>query len=231
MDVKDKVVIVTGASQGIGLAASRLLSKLGAKVVLAARSEDLLKKLEQEIPNSFAIVTDIRKTSDIKNLVDKTVEKFGRIDILVNNAGQGTYGNVENINIEHFKEIMELNVFGALEMMQAVVPIMKNQKEGVIVNISSGLTKMYVPGVAAYSSTKYALSAISFIARKELAKDNIVVSVVTPTLTETNFGKNSAGEKPNFSFSKKDVPNIDSPEKVADKIIEAIKTGQEEIVL
>src|ERR1035437_5963250 len=100
MNVKDKVAIITGASGGIGLAVAKAFSNKGAKVVLAARSVDKLKKLESEIPNSYAVPTDMRKIDDIKNLVQQKKEKFGRVDILVNNAGQGMSSSVEKINLE-----------------------------------------------------------------------------------------------------------------------------------
>src|SRR2546429_4322988 len=115
MEIKGKVIIITGASQGIGLAAAKHLSKSGARVVLAARSADIIDKLEKELPDSLAVVTDMRKKEDIKELIDKTIKKYGRIDVLINNAGQGMYGPVENIDLGHYRQIMELNVYSALE--------------------------------------------------------------------------------------------------------------------
>lgn len=236
MEPKDKVIIVTGASQGIGLAAARLLGTLGAKVVLAARSTDVLKKLETEIKGSLAVVTDMRQTKDIENLVKKTMEKFGRIDILVNNAGQGLYAPLEKVNIEQYKQIMELNVFSVVEMMQAVVPIMKKQTSGVIINVSSMLAKMYIPRLSAYASTKYALNAISFTARQELEPFGITVSTVSPKMTATNFGKNSLGvgreaNLQNNEQNNRPRPPIDTPEQVAEKIVEAIRTGAQDVTL
>jgi len=140
MDIKGKVVIVTGASQGIGLATAKLLSEKGAKIVLAARSEDLIKNLENELPDSYAIKTDVTKEEDVKNLVRKTIERFGRIDILINVAGQGIHGlSVEKTNIEEYRKVMDLNVFSVVRMMQEVIPHMRKQGEGMIINISSML--------------------------------------------------------------------------------------------
>jgi short-subunit dehydrogenase len=231
MEIKDKVVIITGASRGIGLATARHLSELGAKIVLASRSADVIKRLESELPESLAVVTDMREPEDIKNLIDKTMEKYQRIDILINNAGQGMYGGVEHIEIEKYEEIMELNVYSIVRAMKLVIPIMRKQGKGMIVNISSGTSRMYLPYVGAYSSTKYALNAISFIARKELEKDGIIVSLVFPRITATKFAENAIGRRPDFSARLGGAPPIDPPERVAEKIEEIIKSEEAEISL
>jgi short-subunit dehydrogenase len=226
MDIKNKIIIVTGASQGIGLETAKLLANQEATVVLAARSADILKKLEQEIPGSFAIPTDMRDPSAIKNLIEKTIEKFWRIDILINNAGQGMYGPVESIDILKYKEIMELNVYGVLQAMQTVIPIMRKQGGGMILNISSKVSKNYFPNLAAYASTKYALNALSLTARAELAKDHIIVCVMHPKMTATNFGKNSIRVEEFRTARPGDRPDmqIDTPEQVAKKIIDLIRS-------
>jgi len=227
MEIKNKVIIITGASKGIGRATAKLLAARGGKVVLAARSTDLINELEKELPNSLAVTTDMRKLEDIINLTNKTIEKFGRIDILINNAGQGMSGLVENIDIEQYQSIMELNVYGVLRAMQAVIGSMRAQGGGIILNVSSGVTKLYIPNLAAYSSTKYALNALSFIARQELAKDNIIVSVLHPGMTASNFYENMIGGSPDFG--SRELPPMDSSEKVAEKIAELIKSEEAEL--
>ena len=227
MEIKNKVIIVTGASQGIGKATAKLLSSLGAAVVLAARSKEKIEAMQKELPNSFAIVTDMRKAEDIKNLIGKTLEKYGHIDILINNAGQGMGGPVENIDIEKYKSIMELNVYGVLRAMQEVIVPMRKQGGGMILNVSSGVTKRYIPGIAAYSSTKYALNAVSLIAREELAQDNIIVSLVHPNMTASNFYENMVGGLPDFG--DREMPPMDSNEKVAEKIVELIGSEEAEL--
>jgi len=142
MDIKDKVVIVTGASMGIGEATARALAREGALVVLAARSEEALEKLADELPRSLVVRTDMMREADITNLVQKTMDEFGRVDVLVNNAGQGLYGAVENVNIDDYRKIFELNVIGPLRAMHAVIPIMRKQGGGSIVNISSLVSKI-----------------------------------------------------------------------------------------
>jgi short-subunit dehydrogenase len=230
MEIKNKVIIVTGASAGIGLAVARLLHQHGAKVVLAARSKDALETLQSELPESLAVPTDKTKPVDIKRLVLIAQEKFGRIDILINNAGQGLYAPIERIDMAAYRSIMELNVFAVLEAMQAVIPIMREQKDphgGMILNISSMVSKNYYPGLAAYASTKYALNALSLTAREELKPEGIVVGVFHPKMTATDFGKNSVGEKYESSAGRPGM-KVDTAEDVAIQILEQIKSEDAE---
>ena len=124
MDVKDKVAIVTGASSGIGLATAKLLSERGAKVVLSARTFSVLKRTSENLPDSFPVKADMTKTADIKRMVNKTVEHFGRIDILVNNAGRGFFAPVEQIDPAKYRYILELNLVAPVIAMQQVIPVM-----------------------------------------------------------------------------------------------------------
>jgi short-subunit dehydrogenase len=227
MQIKDKVIIVTGASAGIGLATARLLGAHGAKVVLAARSKEALDTLANGIPGSLAVPTDMTKPADIKNLIDTAKEKYGRIDILINNAGQGLHAPFERIDMAAYRSIMELNVFAVVEAMQAVIPIMREEKAGMILNISSMVSKNYYPGLAAYASTKYALNALSLTAREELKGDGIVVSVFHPKMTATDFGKNSIGEKYD-SHAGRPGMTVDTPEQVAEAILAQLESEDAE---
>jgi len=232
MEIKDKVIIVTGASQGIGMEIVKYLTKYGALLALAARSMDLLNEIAAKLPRAIAVQTDMRKPADIQNLIDLTLKTYGRIDILINNAGQGMQGTVENTKIEEYQDIIDLNVFGALRAMQAVIPHMRKQGGGMILNVSSGVTKRYIPGVAAYASTKYALNALSFTARMELEKDKIIVSVIHPRVTSSNFYKNLRASQGLTleEMAKRGAP-IDAPEKVAENIIELINSEEAELVM
>ncbi|MEO6907015.1 MAG: SDR family NAD(P)-dependent oxidoreductase, partial [Abditibacteriaceae bacterium] len=125
MKLQDSVVIVTGASGGIGEAVAYLLGEAGAKVVLAARSQDRLNAVAAQISGSLVLPTDMRKPEDIKALIQKTKHEFGRVDILINNAGQGMRASVESTNIDDYRSIFELNVIAPLIAMQEVIPLMR----------------------------------------------------------------------------------------------------------
>lgn len=230
MNIKGSVAIVTGASSGIGEAAARLLSQKGAKVVLAARSEAKLNKLSRELSDSFVVVTDMSRASDVKEMVASSLKHFGRIDILVNNAGRGYDASTEHVELNKLHELFDLNYIGPLVAMQTVIPIMRKQGGGAIVNISSGTALMALPHMGAYSSLKRALVGLSLTAREELKKENISVSVVYPSMTDTNFEKNTMQSGPPMQWEGGgNMPKIDPPELIAEKIFEAIENGKAEI--
>jgi short-subunit dehydrogenase len=230
MDVRDKVTIITGASGGIGLVTARLFASQGAKLVLAARSADKLQQLAAELSQggaeAVAIPTDMRRKDDVVHLVEQTFQHFGRIDILVNNAGQGAGGFVANVSEDDFRQILDLNVFGPLYAMQAAIPKLRQGGGGIIVNVSSMVSKMNIPGIGAYAATKAALNTLSATARAELAEDNIRVIVVYPRLTATDFGKNYLGRRPirpgQPAVSAPPRP-MDTPDLVAERILDAVR--------
>lgn len=232
MIVQDKVVIVTGASSGIGEATAKILTEHGAKVVLAARSKDKLEVLSRTLKDSFIVPTDVKDLEALKNLVKQTVEHFGRLDIVVNNAGLGYDMAVEKINPKLYTELFQINLLGPLALMQEAIPHMRKNGEGAIVNVSSGTSLMNIPNLAAYSSLKRALNGISLTARTELEKDNIKVSVVYPYITNTNFGKNvMSGPRTEAPENREDIlPAGDPPELVAERILEIIESGEAEIL-
>jgi short-subunit dehydrogenase len=233
MNPKDKVAIVTGASSGIGLATVKLLASKGAKLALVARSKEKLEKLASELPNSIAVPADMTKILDIEKMINETKDHFGRIDILVNNAGRGYDVPVEKTDVNTFHYLFDLDVVGPVVAMQKVIPIMRSQGEGSIVNISSGTALMYLPNNGAYSSLKRALAQISLTAREELQKDNIVVSVVYPYITATDFEKNTikAPSAENWQESEGGGPPFppDSADYAAKKIVDCIETGAGEV--
>lgn len=229
MDISGKVAIVTGASSGIGAATARLAAERGAKVVLAARRSDRINALAAELPDALAVTTDMRDPEQIARLIAATLDRFGRVDILVNNAGQGLHLPVEQVRLEDFRSVVELNVYGPLLAMQAVIPVMRKQGGGAIVNVSSMTSRMVLSGVGSYAATKSALNMLSQVARKELEPDGIVVSTVYPAVTATEFHQSLAagGRVGGGSWSVQ--PH--SAESVAEAILGLIVSGDEEALL
>ncbi|MGH9478877.1 MAG: SDR family NAD(P)-dependent oxidoreductase [Terriglobales bacterium] len=225
MQIRDQVFIVTGASSGIGLATATALSAQGARVALLARSTGVLDGLARELPGSLAVTVDMTDFSEVRDGVRAVREHYGRVDGLVNNAGRSYAAAVEEIDPLVFDEIFHLNVLGPIVAMQSVIPIMRGQGQGSIVNINSGTAFMTIPDYSVYSASKRALLGFSLTARAELAKDGIVVSEVYPFITATNFGKNRmgnpAGGGPSASYAQGDTPEF-----VAALIVKAIVEGQ-----
>lgn len=231
VSLQNQVVIVTGASSGIGLATAKLLAKQGARLALVSRSKEKLEQLSAELPNSLAVPADMTLVYEIERMVRKTMEHFGRIDVLINCAGQGYDAPVEMTNVDTFHRIFDLDVVGPLVAMQQVIPIMRKQGGGTIINVSSGTALMYLPYNGAYSGLKRALVNISLTAREELKKDNIIVSVVYPCMTLTDFEKNTIKDAvPQAGGQEGGAPfPPDTAEYVAQKILEGIRNGEAEI--
>ena len=231
MDVRDKIILVTGASEGIGEATARLLVARGAKVALAARSIDKLQQLADEMDGSLAVQVDMTDQGSITAMVDAVIAHYGRLDVLVNNAGRALRAPVADIKVADFQGIVELNVYGPLLAMQAVIPHMRAQGGGSIVNVSSNVSKMAIPTIGAYAATKYALNGLTLTARGELADAGIVVTLMHPGQTATNFGRNatvdeSMASAPPPSGGCNTTP--DTADDVAARILEAIVDGPAE---
>jgi short-subunit dehydrogenase len=229
MDLDGAVVIVTGASSGIGAATGRMAAGRGAKVVLAARRADRIDALAAELPDSLAVPTDLRDPAQIAQMVAATLDRFGRVDVLVNNAGQGLHVPVQQIRLDDLRAVTELNFYAPLLAMQAVIPAMRKQGGGAIVNVSSMTSRMVLPGVGGYSATKAALNMLSAVARKELASDGIVVSIVYPAVTATEFHQSLAAGGMVGGGSRRVKPH--SAEFVAEAILGLIVSGEEEVQL
>lgn len=224
MNIRDKVFVVTGASSGIGLAVAQALAAEGAKTALLARTAGALDELAAQLPNSLALPVDVTDFPALRSAIANVHKHFGRVDGLINNAGRSYAASVEEIDPEIFDEIFHLNVLAPIIAMQAVIPVMRAQGEGCIVNVNSGTAFMAIPHYSVYSSSKRALVGFGLTAREELAKDGIVVTQVYPFITATNFGKNRMG------ISKEGAPATDysqgdAPEYVADIILESIREG------
>jgi short-subunit dehydrogenase len=224
MQFKDRVFIVTGASSGIGLATATALAARGAKVALLARSTDALKQLAGTLPGSLPVTADMTRFDQVRSAVRTVHEHYGCIDGLINNAGRSYAAAVEEIDPKLFDEIFHLNVLGPIVAMQAVIPLMRSQGGGSIVNINSGTAFMAVPQYSVYSASKRALLGFSLTARTELEKDRIVVSEIYPFITATNFGHNRMGN-PAGGGPSTNYADGDRPELVAGLVIKAIEEG------
>lgn len=222
MDIRDKVLFVTGASSGIGAATARAAAREGARPVLVARRTERIEALAGELPDALAVTADVTDAAQVEAAVRAAVDRYGRIDVLVNNAGQGLHLPLERVDADDFRAILELNVVAPLVALQAVVPVMRAHGGGAIVNVSSGTTRMILPGVGAYAASKAALNMLSAVARRELADAGIVVSTIYPFVTATEFfdslraGRAAAGAG---------GPAVQSAEEVAEAILELIRSG------
>jgi uncharacterized protein len=192
--LQGKVALITGASMGIGEAIAELFLREGAKVVLCARdltrTQETAQRIGGSAENSLALSCDVSKGEQIRATVQAAIHKFGRIDILVNNAGFGLNDSVEKLDMPKLRALFDTNYFGVMECMQAVIPIMRQQGGGDIVNISSVSGHICVPYMSGYGATKHALNALGKAARMELKRYNINVLTVCPGYIATDFAKN-----------------------------------------
>jgi short-subunit dehydrogenase len=225
MQIKDRVFIVTGASSGIGLSTAIALAERGARVAILARSADALIELSQQLPGSLPLTVDVTKFDRVREAVRTVHQHYGRIDGLVNNAGRSYAASVEEIDPTIFDEIFHLNVLAPIVAMQAVIPVMRAEGGGSIVNINSGTAFMTVPQYSVYTSSKRALLGFSLTARTELEKDGIIVSEIYPFITATNFGKSRMGS-PAGGGPSANYADGDKPEFVAGLVVEALEEGK-----
>jgi len=188
---QDNVVIVTGASSGIGLETALAFAREGARVVLAARNETKLQEVVNAHPewrDRFLVVpTDVTKDEDVQRLVATTVAKFGRVDILVNNAGVGMRATFADTPLDDVRSLMDVNLYGPIRCIQAVLPQMRQQRAGQIVNVGSVLSMVVAARNSAYCASKFALLALTDTLRIELHGTGIEVISVLPAYTDTPF--------------------------------------------
>jgi NADP-dependent 3-hydroxy acid dehydrogenase YdfG len=223
IDLAGKSVIVTGASSGIGASTARLLHAAGAHPVLAARRGDRIAALSKELDGALAIPTDVTDPEQVHGLVAAALDRYQRIDGLVNNAGASLHGPLDQVDLAEFSQTLQLNVVGLLAMTQAVLPAMRQQGFGRIVNISSGTTRRVAVGVGAYASTKLAVNMLTSVLRQELAGDGIAVSLLLPSITATEFGNGM------FTLGASPRPGMvaHSPDYVAEVVLRLLRTGEE----
>ena len=189
--IKDKIVVVTGASSGLGEATARLLSAEGATVVLGARRAErlrtLAKDLESRAGKALALTTDVRLREQVKALVDSAVQTYGRIDVMINNAGLMPQAPLERLKVGEWEQMIDVNIKGVLYGIAAALPHMQRQKAGHFINVSSVAGHRVGPGFAVYAATKYAVRALSEGLRQEVKPYNIRTTVISPGAVATEL--------------------------------------------
>lgn len=187
----DKVILITGASSGIGEAIALEVASQKANVVLAARREGVLNTVADLVKKRggtpLVIPTDMTDSQQVEALAAKTLDAFGRVDVLVNNAGYGQMGPIEDVNEAAVRQQFDVNVFGLLTLTRAVVPGMRDRRQGRIINLSSVAGRVAMPFMGIYNASKYAVEAISDSLRVELAPFGIQTIVIQPGPVETEF--------------------------------------------
>ena len=233
-DLQGKVIIITGATSGIGEAAACELGAAGSSLVLAARRKTRLEKVVRRISDQAAgalvVETDISKPWQAKRLIERTMNEYGRIDVLFNNAGWGSYGWFEELKLSHIKEQFEVNVFGAIQLIHEALPIMMEQRSGHIINMVSYASRIAVPPMTVYASTKYALEGLSDALRRELLPWGIRVSRVHPSgVRGTEYNK-KASQRGGVKFKSPGIGHV-SKKYVARKIHQLILRPRPELMI
>jgi NAD(P)-dependent dehydrogenase (short-subunit alcohol dehydrogenase family) len=240
-DFAGKVVLIMGGSRGLGLVMARQLAEEGARLALLARSDPDLREAEQDVAGRggdvIAIVGDVRKREEVESAVQQVLMRYGRIDVLINNAGVIQGAPIDHMALEDFEDAMAVHMWGPLYAMRAVVPHMRRQGGGRIVNISSIGGKVAVPHLTPYTASKFALTGLSDGMRAELARDGIRVTTVCPGLMRTGshfnayFKGHHRAEFAWFTISAALPLLSTTAESAARQIIEACRKGQAELTI
>lgn len=241
LDFKNKVVVITGGSRGLGLEIARIFASKGASIVICARSQEHLNRAADEL-NSFGaqvltVAADLAHQNQAQIVVERVIEQFGRIDLLINNAGMMTVGPENVMEIHDYQRVMDVNCWSALYMIKAALPHMRAQRGGRIANICSIGGKVAVPHMLPYSVSKFALTGLSEGLAGELKNENIIVTTVIPNLMRTgsprNVSVNGAHQKEYAWFKIADsLPMISQNARVAaSQIVQGIASGDREVIL
>ena len=227
------VVVITGASSGIGAALARRLGRQGLRLVLGARRPDALRAVAADAGNATTVMVDVTRRADVERLRDHALTQFGRVDVWVNNAGRVINAPVLELTDEQFDEMMAVNVKSALYGMQAIVPHFKERSRGHLINVSSFLSRVPLATYrSAYNAAKAALNALTANLRMDLRREypEIHVSLVMPGMVTTEFARNALGGTPAVTWaSRPGGPPIQSADDVAAAIESLIASPREEL--
>jgi NAD(P)-dependent dehydrogenase (short-subunit alcohol dehydrogenase family) len=243
----EKVALVTGSSSGIGFETALLLSKSGFHTYASMRNLEKSKNIT-EIVNTEnlplrVIQLDVNDDISVKNAINKIIAENGRIDVIINNAGYGLFSPIEDITLDQVKEQFETNFFGVVRLVKEVLPVMRKQRNGIIVNVSSGAGRVAIPVSSAYVATKFALEGLSESMRYELKEFGINIIIKEPGVIRTNFvenmktaGTRSRSESPYADLIGRTLKgfgglmdNSSPPKLVAEAILNAITSKEPEI--
>jgi len=230
MNFKDKVVLITGASSGIGKESAIEFAKLGAKIVLVARRKEKLEQVADELKKfNVTILTcqcDVSNKDQVKEMSKTVLEKFDSVDILVNNAGFAIYGSVSDLTIDEIESQMATNYFGMIYCIKNFLPSMLGKQSGHIVNVASVAASFGLPGIASYCASKFAMLGFSEGLKHELKNTGVGITVVSPIMVRTNFF-----EHPSFEKMPKFSPTSLSSKTVAKAILKAANSPRLEIIV
>ncbi len=233
MRLEGKVVVVTGASMGIGEAVAKVFADEGANVVLSSRSLERVEAARERIGNgekTVAVACDVSDPAQTKALLQTALDRFGRVDVWVNNAGFGLVDSIQRMDMAACRKMFDTNLFGAMQCIQNVIPVMREQGSGCIINVSSVAGFIGVPYMAAYGATKHALNCISRATRVELAGTGVRILNVCPGFVATEFSNNAicgTDRKKMRAANQRGIP----AEQVARATLRGYLRGRREVVV